>query len=494
MQDSERVTDFLARRGRFMTTGTRRPTDGEEPPSEPEPAPPRLDEGAVEFSPFAEGLNTTVDYQADATILYRGDQAPVDPEDGFPAIDDLTGRTLGQYRMGPVIGWGTMGRVYQAEHEFLCRPCAIKVLNPGLLARQPQVREQFWAEARVVANLVHPHVVTVHNLGSDRNYHFIEMEYVPGGISLKETLIKEGPLDPIRATNLVLQVVKALAAAHDSGLVHRDVKPANVLMTPEGNAKLADFGLVRRHADQGLAGAKVAGTPTYMAPELFAGHPASPRSDLYAVGVLFYYLLSAHLPFSADRISRLIVMHRRKAVPDIRKFVPDLTDDIVEIIARCLAKEPSARFDSSEELIEHLESSISQLRDTEGLLRESVEGLDCFIQGARDHFRILFKLPNDRLQEVYLEVGQNRHNERLLSVFSVCCPAEPLHYEFALKLNAEMTYGGLSIREVNGQDMFVMTRTFPRGHVHPEDVRAALIDIARRSDWVELQLTHADVY
>ena len=478
-----------------MTTGELRKADREDPPRRGNPP----SEDVVALVPREEGstapeYTSTVDYVGDPTGTYDEEPPQFDPDDGFPAVDDLTGRSLGQYRMGPVIGRGSMARVYQAEHEFLCRPCAIKVLNPGLLARQPQVREQFWAEARVVANLVHPHVVTVHNLGSDRDYHFIEMEYVPGGISLKEMLVKEGPLEPVRASSLILQVVHALAAAHESGLVHRDVKPANVLMTPEGHAKLADFGLVRRHADPGLAGSKVAGTPTFMAPELFSGHAASPRSDLYAVGVTFYYLLSARLPFSADRVSKLIAMHRRKAVPDIRKVAPAVTDDLAEIIARCLAKEPSARFSSSEELIERLASSISQLRDTEGLLREAVEGLDCFIQGARDHFRILFKLPNDRLQEVYLEVGQNRHNERLLSVFSVCCPAEPRHYEFALKLNAEMTYGGLSVRDVNGQDMFVMTRTFPRGHVHPEDVRAALIDIARRSDWVEQQLTHADVY
>jgi eukaryotic-like serine/threonine-protein kinase len=368
------------------------------------------------------------------------------------------------------------------------------VLNPGLVARQPQVREQFWAEARVVANLIHPNVVTVHNLGTDRDYHFIEMEYVAGGISLKETLVKDGPFDPIRASKLVHQVVLALGAAHRSGLVHRDVKPANVLLTTEGKAKLADFGLVRRHNELGPSGAKVAGTPTYMAPELFTGGAASPKSDIYAVGVMFYYLISARLPFAADRISRLIRLHRLEAVPDIREIVPDLDERVTDILARCLAKDPAARYASAEELAEDLDTAIAQLRDTEGLLREAVEGLDCFIQGARDHFRILFKLPNDRLQEVYLEVGQNRHNERLLSVFSVCCPAELRHYEFALKLNAEMTYGGLSIREVNGQAMFVMTRTFPRGHVHPEAIRAALVDIARRSDWVEQQLTHADVY
>ncbi len=458
-----------------------------DPPASPsmiEPAPAVVD-----------SYSQTVDFEGNPTVTYRANgELPTDLDDGFPTIDDLTGGLLGQYKMGPVIGYGSMARVYQAEHQYLCRPCAIKVLNPGLVARQPQVREQFWAEARVVANLVHPHVVTVHNLGTDRDYHFIEMEYVAGGISLKETLVKEGPLEPIRASKLVLQVVQALGAAHRSGLVHRDVKPANVLLTTEGRAKLADFGLVRRHTDSGLAGAKVAGTPTFMAPELFRGNPASPRSDLYAVGVMFYYLLSARLPFAADRIARLIHLHRLAPIPDIRQYIPNLDDQLVKILARCLSKIPTDRYESAEELSDDLDFVIGQLRDTEGLLRESVEGLDCFVQGARDHFRILFKLPNDRLQEVYLEVEPNSRNERLLSVFSVCCPAEPRHYEFALKLNAEMTYGGLSIREVNGQSMFVMTRTFPRGHVQPEDIRVALTDIARRSDRVEQQLTHADVY
>ena len=431
---------------------------------------------------------------ADSTISYPADAKDRDGDHGFPEVDDLIGQTLGQYRIGPVIGQGSMGRVYQAEHEFLCRPCAIKILNPGLLARQPQVREQFWSEARVVANLVHPHVVTVHNLGSDRDYHFIEMEYVPGGISLQEILIKEGPLEPVRATKLVGQVVRALEAAHQSGLVHRDVKPANVLLTREGNAKLADFGLVRQRSDGDSAIVKVAGTPTFMAPELFRGTPATPRSDLYAVGVMFYYLLTGRLPFTADQIGRLIRLHRKQPIPDIRRTLPQVSDELAQLIARCLAKKPGDRFASASELGDAIELAITQLRDTEGLLRESVAGLDCFIQGARDHFRILFKLPNDRLQEVYLEVGPDRYDERILTVFSVCCPAEPRHFEFALRLNAEITYGGLSVREVNGQPMFVMTRTFPRSDVQPEAIRSSLVDIARRSDWVEQQLTHADVY
>jgi len=485
-------------------TGFRRQTDRDEPThlhtltsprllrtGEPEAHGSALDRY---HRPNDHSFDDSFEAMDDSTVSYQNDVSIADFDDGFPEVDDLTGRTLGQYRIGPVIGHGSMGRVYQAEHEFLCRPCAIKVLNPGLVARQPQIREQFWSEARVVANLVHPHVVTVHNLGSDRNYHFIEMEYVPGGVSLREILIKEGPLDPVRASKLVRQVVQALGAAHRSGLVHRDVKPANVLLTVDGQAKLADFGLVRHRSGPEPAVVKVAGTPTFMAPELFDGAPATPRSDFYAVGVMFYYLLTARLPFAADRISRLIHLHRNQPIPNVQNLVPNISDDLAKLIARCMAKDPSDRFESARDLGEELDGAIAQLRDTEGLLRESVEGIDCFIQGGRDHFRILFKLPNNRLQEVYLEVGSNRHDERFLTVFSVCCPAEPRHHEFALRLNSEITYGGLSIREVNKQAMFVMTRTFPRGNVQPDAIRSALVDIARRSDWVEQQLTHADVY
>ena len=114
--------------------------------------------------------------------------------------------------------------------------------------------------------------------------------------------------------------------------------------------------------------------------------------------------------------------------------------------------------------------------------------------GGHDHYRILFQLPDDRLQEVYVEVSQGRAGERLLSVFSVCGPADPKHYEFALRLNDKLSYGSLSVRNVNGQPMFVMNRTFARDHVYAADIRAALLEIARRSDRVEQQLTDADLY
>src|SRR5262249_39446949 len=277
----------------------------------------------------------------------EGSNFELGDEDGFPEVDDLENQTLGQYRLGTVIGRGSMGRVYRAEHLGLCRPCAIKVMNPGLVARQPQVHEEFWAEARVVANLVHPHVVTIHNLGNDRGYHYIEMEYVPGGLSLKESLAREGPFDSFRAATLVRQVVLALAAAHRSGLVHRDVKPSNVLLANSDHAKLTDFGLVRHLSELELAGGPVAGTPTFMAPELFEGVPASHRSDIYAVGVMYYALLSGQLPFHSKRLAHLINLHRTAPVPDLHALLPEVPRSVAAIVTRCLAKRPEERYTSA---------------------------------------------------------------------------------------------------------------------------------------------------
>lgn len=442
----------------------------------------------------ADDLSETIAYHPHNVVPESGSETSLFEDDGFPEVDDLAESTLAHYQLGEAVGRGSMGRVYRAEHLGLGRPCAIKVMNPGLVAKEPQIRERFWAEARAVANLVHPHIVTVHNLGSDRGYHFIEMEYVPGGFSLREMLVHQGPLEPVRASDVVRQVVLGLGAAHAAGLVHRDVKPSNVLMTPEGAAKLADFGLVRHRTELHLAGVPIAGTPTFMAPELFLGVPASPRSDFYAVGVMYYYLLSGLLPYASDQISQVVHLHRHEQIPDIRSVVPDIPEAVTAILDGCLAKRVDERYRSANDLAEDLQSAIYRLRETESLVRESLEGLDCFVQGGRDHYRILFQLPGDRLQEVYLEATSGRQGERLLSVFSVCGAADPGFYESALKLNARLTYGSLSIRCVNGQPMFVMTRTFPRDHVCAEDVRAALLEIARRADRVEQQLSSADLY
>jgi serine/threonine-protein kinase len=420
----------------------------------------------------------------------RGLAAPDRDEEAWA---DLVGVTLSHYRVESPLGRGSMGRVYRALHLELDRVCALKILDPRLLARQPGLREQFWAEGRAAAKIVHPHVVTVHNLGLARGYHFIEMEFVPGALNLRESLIHQGPFEPEVAARLVRQVVLALAAAHGSGLVHRDVKPANVLLTADGHAKLADFGLVQRLV--GLSSERLAGTPSFMAPELFQGAPAGASSDIYAVGVMTFYLVSGRLPYSSDSIGGLIRLHQSQSVPALREIVPGLPEAFASIVERCLARTPRARYASAQDLADDLQRVIQELRDTEGLVRESLHGLDCFLQGGRDRFRII--LPQNgglRLQEVLVEVNAEKDGGRYLTVFSVCGPADPAYFAGALSLNARLTYGSLSIRTVLGRPMFVMSRTFPRDRVRPRELRDAILEIARRSDQIEDQLTRQDLY
>jgi serine/threonine-protein kinase len=426
-------------------------------------------------------------------VAYRGTGRPAPTR--LPAGDDLVHRTLAHYRIVELLGHGSMGRVYKGFHVGLGRISALKVLHPDLVQKQPRVVAWFEGEARAVAGLVHPHIVTVHNLGQDRGYHFVEMEYVKGGRSLQTKVAEDGPLEPLEATELVRQLTQALGAAHDAGLVHRDVKPANVLLTPEGTAKLADFGLVRRLDDQDTVGGNLAGTPTFMAPELFSGTLPGPQTDLYALGMTFYYLLTARLPFTSDKLNQLIRLHRTAPVPDPRQYNEDVPEELSGLVLGLLAKDPAVRPADAEALIAQLDVIAGHLRGTEDLVREGLEGLDCLIQqGGRDQFRIIVPVPGDRVHEVYVEVVEGRKKERLLTTYSVCAPADPRHYEFALKLNAEFTYGSLSIRQVAGKPMFVMTRTYPRGQVTSLDIRSAVTEIARRGDWVEQQLTSTDLY
>jgi serine/threonine-protein kinase len=479
-----------------MTQGTQSRPDATTPVDEVKPADgegqpltaDRPTAGAVRQRRRARGspLEETIDHRVGAGRR-RQERSSRD-------VDALLGRRVGQYRIESVLGRGSMASVFKAHHLGLSRLCALKVMDPGVFADQPRLREQFWAEARAAANLIHPHVVTIHNLGTLDGFHFIEMEYVPGGITLRESLVRDGPLDPKRAVKLALEVVLALGAAHDAGLVHRDIKPANVLLTPDGRAKLADFGLVRRLDDLAQGSAPLAGTPTFMSPELFRGTPASPQSDIYALGVLLFHALSGRLPFVADNITQLIHVQQTHPIPDVREFAAAVPEALAAVLERCLAKSPADRYSTARELADSLQFAGHRLRDTESLVRESTRGLDCFIQGACDTFRIIVPLPGDRLQEVIIEATEGKNNDHYLSVFSVCGPADPAYFAYALKLNAQLTFGSISVLDVLGSPMFVMSRTFPGDAVRPEEVRDALLEIARRADSVERQLTRLDQY
>jgi serine/threonine-protein kinase len=230
-----------------------------------------------------------------------------------------------------------------------------------------------------------------------------------------------------------------------------------------------------------------------MAPELFRGTPASPQSDIYALGVMFFHTLSGRLPFIADNIHQIIQLHQHQPVPEIGELVV-VPDVLGGILKRCLAKSPAERYTTARELADSFQLALHRLRDTESLVRESAKGLDCFIQGAHDTFRVIIPQPNDRLQEVIIEVTEGMNNEHYLSVFSVCGPADPEYFAYALTLNSHLTFGSISIHDVLGRQMFVMSRTFLRDKVHPEELRDAMLEIARRADSVEKQLTRLDEY
>ena len=207
-----------------------------------------------------------------------------------------------------------------------------------------------------------------------------------------------------------------------------------------------------------------------------------------------FHSLSGRLPFAAENVGQLIKLHENQPVPDIRQFVDAIPDALVEIVEKCLAKSPDDRFATARDLADSLERVIHRQRDTESLVREAARGIECFIQGYGDTFRVILPLPGDRLQEVVIEATEEKNNERFLSVFSVCGPADPAYFKYALRINGHLTFGSISIHDVLGSPMFVMSRTFPEKQCASKTFAMRLLEIGRRADYVEKQLTRLDQY
>jgi serine/threonine-protein kinase len=414
--------------------------------------------------------------------------------EGPEGDDSLVGRRLATYQIEAFLGKGGMARVYRASHLMLDRPCAIKVLNPQLVARNPDMLHMFFAEARSAAVLIHPHVVTVHTIGQDEGLHFIEMEYVVGR-SLQRLVEARKELELTHATRLMVQTCSALAEAHRIGMVHRDLKPSNILVTDTGLAKLADFGLAKRvvNLPGPGQGRGLVGTPYFMAPELFQGHSANTRSDVYAMGVTYFYLLTGRLPFLDTSVTNLARKHAEEAVPDLAQLRPGLPHDAISIINRCLAKRDEDRYSDAGHLRSDLEQLLRQLRDTDSLVREALSGLDVQWQGAGDRFQVLVRLPDGRTQHVFIEAGSSGAlPDRLVKIYSLCAPMSESYYRRALELNADIPHGSIAIQSISGAPHFVMVNSYPRSTCDPEEVRHSVLAIARWADDVEKALTGSD--
>lgn len=411
---------------------------------------------------------------------------------GGGEADELVGSRLATYWIERFLGQGGMARVYRAKHLTLERPCAIKVMQASL-ASEPQAVDKFMAEARAAAALVHPHVVTLHTIGEDRQRHYIEMEYVDGQ-SLARLLDASGPLDVTLATRFMVQISSALAAAHQMGMVHRDIKPANVMVTRDGVAKLADFGLAKRVG--GALGAErtavIAGTPHYMAPELFQGQMADTRSDVYAMGVTYFSLLTGQLPIEANSLSELIRLHVRPAELRLDALAP-AGDGPRRVIERCLAYHANQRYRDAAELCEEFRALYGSLRSLGSLLRESLTGVQATIEGGGDQFTVTVPLPGGRSQKVHVATCRGSNvSEELVRIYSVCAPIRECYFRRALELNADICHGAIAIQDVDGRPHFVMSDAYPRATCDPHEVRQSVLTIARHADRVEQLLTGSD--
>ena len=270
---------------------------------------------------------------------------------------DLRGRILdGRYQLGSVLGVGGMARVYLAEDRVLQRQVAVKVLSPPY-DQDPLFVERFRREARTAARLSHPNIVAVFDSGSDGEQHYLVMEYVAGQ-SLAELLAHQGRLAPRRAGELASQVCAALAAAHTQGVVHRDVKPGNVLVGGDGLVKVTDFGIAKAATSHTLTGSgMVLGTAAYLSPEQARGGPVDARSDLYGLGCVLYELLTGTPPFGsgADGPQVAIATRHLSEPPEPPSWRnPQVDPGWDAVVLTALAKQPARRYQSAIEMQDDL--------------------------------------------------------------------------------------------------------------------------------------------
>ncbi len=270
----------------------------------------------------------------------------------------LIGTVLsGRYRLESKLGSGGMSTVYLARDETLQRWVAVKVMHREM-SDQPDQLERFRREARAVAQLSHPNVVAVIDAGEDGGHPYIVFEYVEGE-TLKQRIDRLGRLPVVEAAAYGIEVGRGLAAAHAQRLIHRDVKPQNVLIDPEGRAKVTDFGIARSLESDGLTKTgRVLGTTDYVAPEQAMGQAVDARCDIYSLGVLLYEMLTGEVPFQADTLVGVAMKHVNEEMPDVQERCPGVSSALAAVIERATAKEPKKRYPDMVAMLADLEGAL----------------------------------------------------------------------------------------------------------------------------------------
>src|SRR5687768_16205779 len=261
----------------------------------------------------------------------------------------------GRYRVLSRLGSGGMADVYCAEDTHLGRQVALKVLYRRF-AQDAEFVERFKREARSAAGLTHPNVVSVYDRGEHDGTYYIAMEYLPGR-TLKDVIVEQGALDQAAVIDIGVQVLRAASFAHRRGVVHRDLKPHNVMLDDAGNAKVTDFGIARAGASEMTEAGSIMGTAQYLSPEQAQGEAATAQSDLYSVGIILYELLTGRLPFDGESAVAIAVQHLNDPPAPIHSLRPDVAPALEAAVARSLEKDPAARWADADEFIRALEGA-----------------------------------------------------------------------------------------------------------------------------------------
>jgi predicted Ser/Thr protein kinase len=291
------------------------------------------------------------------------------PDDVASEFIALQRALAGRYSLERELGRGGMGVVFLARDVALDRPVALKLLPPAMAA-QPTLRERFLREAQLAAKLSHPNIIPIFAVERVEDFVFFVMAYVEGE-TLGHRLQARGPLSPSDGTRMIQEVAWALAYAHLRGIVHRDIKPDNILLEQAtGRALVSDFGIARlTDTSGGTAVGEVLGTAQYMSPEQATGEPVDGRSDLYSLGVVAFYALSGRLPFDAAEVPALLAMHITKPAPQLASVTPGVPGKFAQAVDRCLAKDPAQRFQTGEALAEAVAASTAVVREVPPAIR-----------------------------------------------------------------------------------------------------------------------------
>src|ERR671924_1021696 len=294
------------------------------------------------------------------------------------AVSDTLLNTLfdGRYRILRKLGTGGMANVYLAEDEVLGRRVAIKILNDRH-AGDDQFVERFRREAKNAASLSHPNIVSIYDRGEAEGTYYIAMEYLDGR-SLKELIVARGPAPVNVAIDYARQILAAIRFAHRHGIVHRDIKPHNVLVDGEGRLKVTDFGIARAGVSQMTEAGSIIGTAQYLSPEQAKGAPVDQTSDLYSLGIVLYELLTGAVPFTGDTPVEIAMKHLSKVPEPPSSNRPDLPAALDQVVLRALAKDPEDRYGSAEEM----DAELARVADGLPASTETAEAATAVLAGA----------------------------------------------------------------------------------------------------------------